>query len=53
MKSTGEAIRFIKTLKDPYFRQLYKEKEYAVEFLGINTKDYSQLHFITTVFNIK
>ncbi|HEY8733830.1 MAG TPA: carbamoyl-phosphate synthase large subunit, partial [Puia sp.] len=24
MKSTGEAIRFIKDLKDPYFRQLYK-----------------------------
>lgn len=26
MKSTGEAIRFIKTLKDPYFRTLYKER---------------------------
>ncbi len=26
MKSTGEAIRFIKTLEDPYFRHLYKEK---------------------------
>lgn len=26
MKSTGEAIRFIKTLKDPYFRNLYKER---------------------------
>lgn len=26
MKSTGEAIRFIKDLKDPYFRELYKEK---------------------------
>lgn len=26
MKSTGEAIRFIKDLRDPYFRQLYKEK---------------------------
>jgi carbamoyl-phosphate synthase large subunit len=26
MKSTGEAIRFIKDLQDPYFRQLYKEK---------------------------
>ncbi len=26
MKSTGEAIRFIKNLKDPYFRQLYKER---------------------------
>jgi len=26
MKSTGEAIRFIKSLKDPYFRQLYKER---------------------------
>ncbi|MBL7704109.1 MAG: carbamoyl-phosphate synthase large subunit [Taibaiella sp.] len=26
MKSTGEAIRFIKNLKDPYFRNLYKER---------------------------
>jgi len=26
MKSTGEAIRFIKNLEDPYFRHLYKEK---------------------------
>lgn len=26
MKSTGEAIRFIKDLRDPYFRNLYKEK---------------------------
>lgn len=26
MKSTGEAIRFIKDLKDPYFRDLYKRK---------------------------
>ncbi|MCO5232520.1 MAG: carbamoyl-phosphate synthase large subunit [Chitinophagales bacterium] len=26
MKSTGETIRFIKDLKDPYFRELYKEK---------------------------
>lgn len=26
MKSTGEAIRFIKDLQDPYFRHLYKEK---------------------------
>jgi carbamoyl-phosphate synthase large subunit len=26
MKSTGEAIRFIKDLKDPYFRHLYKER---------------------------
>ncbi len=26
MKSTGEAILFIKDLEDPYFRQLYKEK---------------------------
>jgi carbamoyl-phosphate synthase large subunit len=26
MKSTGEAIRFIKTLRDPWFRQLYKER---------------------------
>jgi carbamoyl-phosphate synthase large subunit len=26
MKSTGEAIRFIKDLSDPFFRNLYKEK---------------------------
>ncbi len=26
MKSTGEAIRFIKDLRDPYFRALYKER---------------------------
>lgn len=26
MKSTGEAIRFISGLEDPYFRHLYKEK---------------------------
>ncbi len=26
MKSTGESIYFIKSLSDPYFRQLYKEK---------------------------
>jgi carbamoyl-phosphate synthase large subunit len=26
MKSTGEAIRFIKSLRDPYFRQLYKDR---------------------------
>ena len=26
MKSTGEAIRFIDSLEDPYFRNLYKEK---------------------------
>jgi carbamoyl-phosphate synthase large subunit len=26
MKSTGEAIRFIKDLQDPHFRMLYKEK---------------------------
>ena len=26
MKSTGEAIRFIKNLKDPWFRKLYKER---------------------------
>ncbi|MEJ7778072.1 MAG: carbamoyl-phosphate synthase large subunit [Daejeonella sp.] len=26
MKSTGEAIRFIDNLEDPYFRHLYKEK---------------------------
>ncbi|SMO55595.1 carbamoyl-phosphate synthase large subunit [Solitalea koreensis] len=26
MKSTGEAIRFIKDLEDPFFRHLYKEK---------------------------
>lgn len=26
MKSTGEAIRFVKDLRDPYFRQLYRER---------------------------
>jgi carbamoyl-phosphate synthase large subunit len=26
MKSTGEAIRFIRHLRDPYFRRLSKEK---------------------------
>jgi carbamoyl-phosphate synthase large subunit len=26
MKSTGEAIRFIRDLEDPYFRHLYREK---------------------------
>ena len=26
MKSTGEAIRFIEDLRDPYFRQLYKDR---------------------------
>lgn len=26
MKSTGEAIRFIEDLKDPYFRQIYSER---------------------------
>ncbi|MBX6379931.1 MAG: carbamoyl-phosphate synthase large subunit [Thermoflavifilum aggregans] len=26
MKSTGEAIRFIRDLRDPYFRKLYKER---------------------------
>jgi carbamoyl-phosphate synthase large subunit len=26
MKSTGEAILFVEDLKDPYFRELYKEK---------------------------
>jgi carbamoyl-phosphate synthase large subunit len=26
MKSTGEAIRFIKNLRDPWFRTLYKER---------------------------
>ena len=26
MKSTGESIRFIKDLRDPYFRQLYKDR---------------------------
>jgi carbamoyl-phosphate synthase large subunit len=26
MKSTGEAIRFIKNLRDPWFRQLYKDR---------------------------
>ena len=25
MKSTGESIRFIKDLRDPYVRQLYRE----------------------------
>jgi carbamoyl-phosphate synthase large subunit len=32
MKSTGEAIRFIKTLKDPYFRNLYKERSMHLSF---------------------
>jgi len=26
MKSTGEAIRFIKNLKDPFFRKIYSER---------------------------
>jgi carbamoyl-phosphate synthase large subunit len=26
MKSTGEAIRFIKDLKDPFFRKIYSER---------------------------
>src|SRR6202012_5163974 len=26
MKSTGESIRFIPNIEDPYFRHLYKEK---------------------------
>jgi len=26
MKSTGEAIRFIRDLRDPYFRQLYRDR---------------------------
>ncbi len=26
MKSTGEAIRFIKDLKDPYFKEIYSER---------------------------
>ena len=26
MKSTGEAIRFVKDLRDPYFRSLYKDR---------------------------
>ena len=26
MKSTGEAIRFIEDIKDPYFRQMVNEK---------------------------
>ena len=26
MKSTGEAIRFIDTLKDPYFQKIYSER---------------------------
>ncbi|MFM2387195.1 MAG: carbamoyl-phosphate synthase large subunit [Bacteroidota bacterium] len=32
MKSTGEAIRFIKDLKDPYFRTLYKERSMHLSF---------------------
>jgi carbamoyl-phosphate synthase large subunit len=28
MKSTGEAIYFIKNLKDPLFRKLYSERNY-------------------------
>jgi carbamoyl-phosphate synthase large subunit len=32
MKSTGEAIRFIKDLKDPYFRQLYKERSMHLSY---------------------
>jgi carbamoyl-phosphate synthase large subunit len=32
MKSTGEAIRFIKDLKDPYFRNLYKERSMHLSF---------------------
>src|ERR1044071_273873 len=30
MKSTGEAIRFIKNLRDPYFRQLYKDRRLSL-----------------------
>jgi carbamoyl-phosphate synthase large subunit len=26
MKSTGEAIRFIADLKDPYFQEIYSER---------------------------
>ena len=26
MKSTGEAIRFIKNLRDPYFKEIYSER---------------------------
>ena len=26
MKSTGEAIRFIENLKDPFFRKVYSER---------------------------
>lgn len=26
MKSTGEAIRYIKDLRDPYFRNLFRER---------------------------
>ena len=28
MKSTGEAIHFIKDLKDPFFRKVYSERNY-------------------------
>ncbi len=30
MKSTGEAIRFIKDLRDPYFRQHYTRIEVCI-----------------------
>jgi len=30
MKSTGEAIRFIKDLRDPYFRKLYKDRSMSL-----------------------
>jgi hypothetical protein len=45
MKSTGEAIRFIKNLRDPYFRQLYKDRSmYLVNRTTITRiiKDYEE-----------
>jgi len=33
MKSTGEAIRFIKDLEDPYFRKLYKDKSMYLSWI--------------------
>src|SRR5678809_715796 len=38
MKSTGEAIRFIKDLRDPYFRTLYKERS-----MHLSTVSYTHL----------
>ncbi len=31
MKSTGEAIYFIKDLKDPFYRQVYGGEEHVLE----------------------